>query len=73
MRWPRVYIEPADLWVGAYLPKDRSAVYVCPLPCLVLRWDRAGAGEPVARPAGPLAAGLEQVAADLPAYSPVHQ
>ncbi len=73
MRWPRVCIEPADLWVGAYLPKDRRTVYVCPLPCLVLRWDRAGTGEPMARPAGALAAGLEQVAADVPVYSPLHQ
>ena len=33
-----VYIEPRDLWVGCYLAPD--AVYVCPLPLLVLRWSR---------------------------------
>jgi hypothetical protein len=44
-----------------------------PLPCLVLHWDRAGAGEPMARLAGQLAAGLEQVAEDVPVYSPLHQ
>lgn len=33
-----VYIEPRDLWIGLYVaPK---AVYVCPLPLLVFRWDR---------------------------------
>lgn len=35
-----VYLEPRDLWVGAYVAVD--AVYVCPLPMLVFRWDRAG-------------------------------
>jgi len=73
MRCPKVYIEPRDVWVGAYLPEDRSAVYVCPLPCLVLRWDRAGAGEPVTMPACALAVGLEQEAADVPAHSPPQQ
>ncbi len=34
----QVYVEPRDLWVGAYVAGD--AVYVCPLPCLVLRWTR---------------------------------
>ena len=34
----RVYFEPRDAWIGVYVaPK---AVYVCPLPFLVIRWQR---------------------------------
>ena len=33
-----IYFEPRDLWVGAYIAE--SAIYVCPLPTLVLRWSR---------------------------------
>jgi hypothetical protein len=33
-----VYVEPRDAWVGAYVAPD--AVYVCPLPFVVLRWKR---------------------------------
>jgi hypothetical protein len=34
----RIYLEPRDAWIGVYVaPK---AVYVCPLPFLVLRWQR---------------------------------
>jgi len=34
----RVYIEPRDIWVGVYVaPK---AVYICPVPLLVFRWQR---------------------------------
>ncbi len=33
-----VYIELRDAWVGAYVA--REAVYVCPLPFLVLRIAR---------------------------------
>lgn len=32
------YIEPRDAWVGAYISKE--AVYVCPLPFLVVRTSR---------------------------------
>ena len=38
MRRLRVYWEPRDLWVGVYIAV--KAVYVCPLPCLVFRWQR---------------------------------
>lgn len=31
-----VYWEPRDLWVGVYVARD--AVYVCPVPTVVLRW-----------------------------------
>lgn len=34
----RIYFEPRDVWIGAYVAK--GAVYVCPLPCLVIRWQR---------------------------------
>lgn len=34
----QVYVEPRDLWVGVYLAP--AAVYVCPLPTLVIRWAR---------------------------------
>lgn len=33
-----VYVELRDLWVGAFVAS--TAVYVCPLPCLVIRWQR---------------------------------
>jgi len=33
-----VYIEPRDVWIGWY--RDEKAHYVCPLPCVVLRWAR---------------------------------
>lgn len=32
------YIQPCDLWVGAYIAEDY--VYVCPLPIVVVRIDR---------------------------------
>lgn len=35
-----VLFEPRDLWVGVYV--GRSAVFVCPLPCLVIRWRKGG-------------------------------
>jgi hypothetical protein len=34
----QVYLDPRDVWVGVYVAP--VAVYVCPLPCLVLRWAR---------------------------------
>jgi hypothetical protein len=33
-----IYLEPRDVWVGAYVAGDH--VYVCPLPMLVFRIDR---------------------------------
>lgn len=33
-----VYLEPRDVWIGVYVAP--GAVYVCPLPLLVLRWTR---------------------------------
>jgi len=37
----QLYIEPRDLWVGAFV--DPEVLYVCPLPCLVARWTRTAA------------------------------
>lgn len=34
----QVYIEPRDIWVGVYVAPD--AVYVCPLPLLVVKVRR---------------------------------
>jgi predicted membrane protein len=34
----RIYLEPRDAWIGAYIAPD--AVYICPLPFLVVRWSR---------------------------------
>lgn len=34
----QLYIEPRDAWVGVYV--DPKAVYVCPLPFVVVRWTR---------------------------------
>jgi hypothetical protein len=36
----KVYIEPRDWWIG-YYRGDRHH-FVCPLPCLVIRWARHG-------------------------------
>lgn len=34
-----IYIEPRDLWIGVYV--SEQAVYVCPLPCLVIKIARS--------------------------------
>lgn len=34
----QLYIEPRDAWVGVYV--DPKAVYLCPLPFIVVRWSR---------------------------------
>ena len=51
LRRLRLYIEPRDAWVGLYVaPK---AVYVCPLPFVVIRWMRCaswGEGMTMAEP-----------------------
>ena len=33
-----IYFEPRDIWVGVYVAY--TAVYVCPLPMVVIRWTR---------------------------------
>lgn len=32
-----VYVDTNDRWIGWYPAKDGTH-YVCPLPCLVIRW-----------------------------------
>lgn len=32
------YLDPRDMWVGAFF--STSAIYVCPVPFVVLRWAR---------------------------------
>jgi hypothetical protein len=32
-----VYIEPRDVWIGIYVAP--GAIYICLLPCLVIRWS----------------------------------
>jgi hypothetical protein len=32
------YIDPRDAWIGVYV--DPKAIYVCPLPFVVVRWAR---------------------------------
>jgi hypothetical protein len=39
-----VYIEPRDWWVGYY--RGDTHHYVCPLPCVVIRWRRGAAVPP---------------------------
>lgn len=34
----RVYLDFADWWVGLY--RGPNHFYVCPVPCLVIRWAR---------------------------------
>ena len=40
LHWGRFWIvfEPRDIWVGVFVA--RKAVYVCPVPCLVVKWER---------------------------------
>jgi len=38
----QLYIEPRDAWVGVYV--DPKAVYVCPLPFVVVKVARRQAG-----------------------------
>lgn len=40
----KVYIEPRDWWVGYYRGDEHH--YVCPLPTVVIRWDRKAARIP---------------------------
>jgi hypothetical protein len=35
---PRVYFDFRDWWIGYYRGPNHH--YVCPLPCLVVRWPR---------------------------------
>jgi hypothetical protein len=34
------HVNPRDWWIGYYRSDDHH--YVCPLPCLVIKWERGG-------------------------------
>ena len=34
-----VFVEPRDVWIGYY--RGDTHHYLCPLPCLVIRWRRS--------------------------------
>ena len=34
----KVYGDTADWWIGLYIGPNHY--YLCPLPCVVIRWDR---------------------------------
>jgi len=42
----RIYIEPRDAWIGVYV--SEKAVYVCPVPFLVIRFARRARPQPAA-------------------------
>lgn len=53
-RWERTFerrgqlevqVNLRDLWVGVFV--DPRAVYVCPLPCVVLRFSRGSTEDPM--------------------------
>jgi len=35
----RIFFAWYDLWVGAYWDRDKRALYVCPIPTVVIRLD----------------------------------
>lgn len=37
-RGVRILTEPRDAWIGYY--RGDTHHYVCPLPCVVIRWPR---------------------------------
>jgi hypothetical protein len=41
MTRPRISLSFAwyDLWIGAYIDRERRRLYVCPLPCLLVTVD----------------------------------
>ena len=44
----KVYFDTRDMWVGLYRDTGKGIRYLCPLPCLVIRWRkrRPAAGSP---------------------------
>ena len=37
----RIEFKWFDLWVGAFIDHERHRLYVCPLPCVVLIWEKS--------------------------------
>lgn len=47
LRWGYARVEPRDLWVGVFWDRTDDgwiAVYVCPIPCCVVRFDARRGG-----------------------------
>ncbi len=42
----QLYVEPRDLWIGVFVAP--TAIYVCPLPAVVLKWPRRATTDRVA-------------------------
>jgi hypothetical protein len=36
----KIYLDRNDWWIGAY--RGPNHWYICPLPCVVIRWRRNG-------------------------------
>lgn len=36
--WWSIYLDPRDWWIGVYIAPN--AIYICPLPTLVIRRQR---------------------------------
>ncbi|NHF62250.1 hypothetical protein [Microcella pacifica] len=34
-----------DIWVGVFIDRAKRTVYVCPFPCVVLKFEPRGSGE----------------------------
>lgn len=30
-----------DMWIGAYWDKSKRILYICPIPCVVIKIDRS--------------------------------
>lgn len=35
-----VFLAWFDLWVGVFIDHKKGAVYICPLPCVVIKIER---------------------------------
>jgi len=36
-----MFIAWYDMWVGAYWDKAKRILYICPIPCVVIKIDRS--------------------------------
>ncbi len=49
MRRVSVFLAWYDLWVGAYWDRSSRALYLCPLPCVVIKVDMGYAKAPTSQ------------------------
>lgn len=35
-----VFFAWYDMWIGAYWDKSKRILYICPIPCVVIKIDR---------------------------------